>query len=181
MTGQPRDRWQEQGQGGAGAPDGRASAAGAATLSPGHGAVLGDTGALGQGHEADRSCPGFRGEGPGPAPRGPGDGASAGRAVTDTSPLTHTKLRLPGNISKNCTSGGWSPVFPDFADACRYEDPEDSQVGLRAPGFAVRPQGPCGWRLPRRGAQSSAQHAVPPDPARPRSRTRGRHRGRGSV
>ncbi|XP_066241824.1 vasoactive intestinal polypeptide receptor 2 isoform X1 [Saccopteryx leptura] len=31
----------------------------------------------------------------------------------------------PGNISKNCTSDGWSEIFPDFIDACGYNDPED--------------------------------------------------------
>ncbi|KAI4585302.1 hypothetical protein MJG53_006836 [Ovis ammon polii x Ovis aries] len=30
-----------------------------------------------------------------------------------------------GNISKNCTSDGWSETFPDFMDACGYSDPED--------------------------------------------------------
>ncbi|XP_036284771.1 vasoactive intestinal polypeptide receptor 2 [Pipistrellus kuhlii] len=35
----------------------------------------------------------------------------------------------PGNISKNCTSDGWSQTFPDFMDACGYRDPEDrSQI-----------------------------------------------------
>ncbi|EPQ05984.1 Vasoactive intestinal polypeptide receptor 2 [Myotis brandtii] len=35
----------------------------------------------------------------------------------------------PGNISKNCTSEGWSQTFPDFMDACGYRDPEDrSQI-----------------------------------------------------
>ncbi|XP_054582288.1 vasoactive intestinal polypeptide receptor 2 isoform X2 [Eptesicus fuscus] len=38
----------------------------------------------------------------------------------------------PGNISKNCTSDGWSQTFPDFMDACGYRDPEDrSQVGCK--------------------------------------------------
>ncbi|XP_036102993.1 vasoactive intestinal polypeptide receptor 2 [Molossus molossus] len=30
----------------------------------------------------------------------------------------------PGNISKNCTSDGWSETFPDFMDVCGYSDPE---------------------------------------------------------
>nr|XP_027779657.1 vasoactive intestinal polypeptide receptor 2 isoform X2 [Marmota flaviventris] len=39
-------------------------------------------------------------------------------------------LRTPtdkhtGNISKNCTSEGWSEAFPDFIEACGYSDPED--------------------------------------------------------
>lgn len=33
-------------------------------------------------------------------------------------------LYFPGNISKNCTSDGWSEIFPDFMDACGYSDPE---------------------------------------------------------
>lgn len=36
-----------------------------------------------------------------------------------------SELYLPGNISKNCTSDGWSEIFPDFIDACSYDDPED--------------------------------------------------------
>nr|KAF6419682.1 vasoactive intestinal peptide receptor 2 [Rousettus aegyptiacus] len=55
--------------------------------------------------------------------------ADLGETVTVPCPSvfgsSHSK---PGNISRNCTSGGWSPAFPDFADACRYEDPEDSQI-----------------------------------------------------
>ncbi|ELK37999.1 Vasoactive intestinal polypeptide receptor 2 [Myotis davidii] len=39
----------------------------------------------------------------------------------------------PGNISKNCTSAGWSQTFPDFMDACGYRDPEDrSQITFYA-------------------------------------------------
>ncbi|EPY89243.1 hypothetical protein CB1_000125020 [Camelus ferus] len=38
-----------------------------------------------------------------------------------------------GNISKNCTSDGWSETFPDFMDACGYSDSEDeSKVGAAA-------------------------------------------------
>ncbi|XP_053754642.1 vasoactive intestinal polypeptide receptor 2 isoform X3 [Panthera pardus] len=33
--------------------------------------------------------------------------------------------KYKGNISKNCTSDGWSEMFPDFVDACGYNDPED--------------------------------------------------------
>lgn len=45
-------------------------------------------------------------------------------------------LCLPGNISKNCTSHGWSEMFPDFVDACGYRDAEDDNK--------VRPvQVPC--------------------------------------
>ncbi|XP_036211409.1 vasoactive intestinal polypeptide receptor 2 [Myotis myotis] len=39
----------------------------------------------------------------------------------------------PGNISKNCTSAGWSQTFPDFMEACGYRDPEDrSQITFYA-------------------------------------------------
>ncbi|KAK2097132.1 hypothetical protein P7K49_026166 [Saguinus oedipus] len=48
-------------------------------------------------------------------------GSSSAPSGTDVS---------PGNISKNCTSDGWSETFPDFIDACGYSDPEDeSKVG----------------------------------------------------
>lgn len=143
--GQQRDSWQERDQDGSGdsgrlSPDKRTP-----TLSTGHGAVLGDTDALSQGRKAGGSRPGFGGEGPRPAPRRPRDGASEGRAVTDVSPPTNTKLHLPGNISKNCTSDGWSKLFPDFGDACGFEDPEDSQVGLCAPCLPSVPRA----RVPR--------------------------------
>ncbi|XP_012589335.1 PREDICTED: vasoactive intestinal polypeptide receptor 2, partial [Condylura cristata] len=36
-----------------------------------------------------------------------------------------TALTSTGNISKNCTSQGWSDTFPDFMDACGYQEPED--------------------------------------------------------
>eukprot|EP00074_Homo_sapiens_P106121 XP_024302682.1 vasoactive intestinal polypeptide receptor 2 isoform X2 [Homo sapiens] len=36
-----------------------------------------------------------------------------------------TAVAYWGNISKNCTSDGWSETFPDFVDACGYSDPED--------------------------------------------------------
>ncbi|XP_064301081.1 vasoactive intestinal polypeptide receptor 2 isoform X3 [Phalacrocorax carbo] len=31
----------------------------------------------------------------------------------------------PGNISKNCTSNGWSDIFPDIFSTCGYNDLED--------------------------------------------------------
>lgn len=44
-----------------------------------------------------------------------------------------SEIYFPGNISKNCTSDGWSETFPDFIDACGYNDPEDeSKVGAQA-------------------------------------------------
>lgn len=30
-----------------------------------------------------------------------------------------------GNISKNCTSNGWSDIFPDILSTCGYNDYED--------------------------------------------------------
>lgn len=49
-------------------------------------------------------------------------------------------LCLPGNISKNCTSHGWSEMFPDFVDACGYSDAEDdSKVRARAGPVLPRP------------------------------------------
>ncbi|KAH0627581.1 hypothetical protein JD844_003483, partial [Phrynosoma platyrhinos] len=33
-----------------------------------------------------------------------------------------------GNISKNCTSNGWSDIFPDFISACGYKEIEDSTI-----------------------------------------------------
>lgn len=48
-------------------------------------------------------------------------GAGAGRGHSDQTHGVH----FPGNISKNCTSDGWSETFPDFMDACGYSDPED--------------------------------------------------------
>lgn len=45
-----------------------------------------------------------------------------------------SEIYFPGNISKNCTSDGWSETFPDFIDACGYSDPEDERkVGARRP------------------------------------------------
>ncbi|XP_019514667.1 PREDICTED: vasoactive intestinal polypeptide receptor 2 isoform X2 [Hipposideros armiger] len=52
--------------------------------------------------------------------------ADVGETVTVPCPAVfgsfHSK---PGNISKNCTSDGWSEIFPDFIDACVYDAPED--------------------------------------------------------
>jgi hypothetical protein len=64
-----------------------------------------------------------------------------GKAAFKMAEISHLLLRLalqikiselyfPGNISKNCTSDGWSETFPDFIDACGYNDSEDeSKVG----------------------------------------------------
>lgn len=52
--------------------------------------------------------------------------ADVGETVTVPCPAVFGNLHSkPGNISKNCTSDGWSEMFPDFIDACGYDDPED--------------------------------------------------------
>nr|XP_060485428.1 vasoactive intestinal polypeptide receptor 2 [Panthera onca] len=52
--------------------------------------------------------------------------ADVGETVTVPCPTVFSNFySKPGNISKNCTSDGWSEMFPDFVDACGYNDPED--------------------------------------------------------
>ncbi|KAL6090239.1 hypothetical protein STEG23_001303, partial [Scotinomys teguina] len=52
--------------------------------------------------------------------------ADIGETVTVPCPKVFSNFySRPGNISKNCTSDGWSEIFPDFIDACGYSDPED--------------------------------------------------------
>ncbi|XP_043446002.1 vasoactive intestinal polypeptide receptor 2 isoform X2 [Prionailurus viverrinus] len=52
--------------------------------------------------------------------------ADVGETVTVPCPTVFSNFySKPGNISKNCTSDGWSEMFPDFIDACGYNDPED--------------------------------------------------------
>nr|XP_031527475.1 vasoactive intestinal polypeptide receptor 2-like [Vicugna pacos] len=52
--------------------------------------------------------------------------ADVGETVTVPCPKLFSNLySKPGNISKNCTSDGWSETFPDFVDACGYSDSED--------------------------------------------------------
>ncbi|XP_059963983.1 vasoactive intestinal polypeptide receptor 2 isoform X1 [Mesoplodon densirostris] len=52
--------------------------------------------------------------------------ADVGETVTVPCPKLFSNFySKPGNISKNCTSDGWSETFPDFMDACGYNDPED--------------------------------------------------------
>lgn len=61
------------------------------------------------------------------------------QAVTEASQLTDltSELYLPGNISKNCTSDGWSEIFPDFIDVCVYDAPEDEgEVRARGCGHS---------------------------------------------
>ncbi|XP_040840285.1 vasoactive intestinal polypeptide receptor 2 isoform X1 [Ochotona curzoniae] len=52
--------------------------------------------------------------------------ADVGETVTVPCPKVFSNFySKPGNISKNCTSDGWSEMFPDFIDACGYSDSED--------------------------------------------------------
>ncbi|XP_062048923.1 vasoactive intestinal polypeptide receptor 2 isoform X2 [Lepus europaeus] len=52
--------------------------------------------------------------------------ADVGETVTVPCPKVFSNFySKPGNISKNCTSDGWSEIFPDFVDACGYSDLED--------------------------------------------------------
>ncbi|XP_008586982.1 PREDICTED: vasoactive intestinal polypeptide receptor 2-like [Galeopterus variegatus] len=52
--------------------------------------------------------------------------ADVGETVTVPCPKVFSNFySRPGNLSKNCTSDGWSEMFPDFIDACGYSDPED--------------------------------------------------------
>ncbi|XP_073892758.1 vasoactive intestinal polypeptide receptor 2 isoform X10 [Macaca fascicularis] len=59
--------------------------------------------------------------------------ANVGETVTVPCPKVFSNFySKAGNISKNCTSDGWSETFPDFVDACGYSDPEDeSKLCLR--------------------------------------------------
>ncbi|XP_072865681.1 vasoactive intestinal polypeptide receptor 2 isoform X2 [Chlorocebus sabaeus] len=52
--------------------------------------------------------------------------ANVGETVTVPCPKVFSNFySKAGNISKNCTSDGWSKTFPDFVDACGYSNPED--------------------------------------------------------
>uniref|UniRef100_A0A452SLW6 Vasoactive intestinal polypeptide receptor 2 n=1 Tax=Ursus americanus TaxID=9643 RepID=A0A452SLW6_URSAM len=52
--------------------------------------------------------------------------ADVGETVTVPCPEVFSNFySKPGNISKNCTSDGWSEMFPDFIDACGYNGAED--------------------------------------------------------
>ncbi|XP_075406274.1 vasoactive intestinal polypeptide receptor 2 [Tenrec ecaudatus] len=52
--------------------------------------------------------------------------ADIGETVTVPCPEVFSNFyNNPGNISKNCTSDGWSEMFPDFINACGYNDFED--------------------------------------------------------
>ncbi|KAM7176370.1 vasoactive intestinal polypeptide receptor 2 isoform 2-T2 [Macrochelys suwanniensis] len=60
--------------------------------------------------------------------------AEIGETVTVPCPKVFSHFfSNPGNISKNCTSDGWSETFPDFISACGYDDnDDDSKVGCKA-------------------------------------------------
>ncbi|XP_027696844.1 vasoactive intestinal polypeptide receptor 2 [Vombatus ursinus] len=52
--------------------------------------------------------------------------ADIGETVTVPCPKVFRHFyNKPGNISKNCTSEGWSEMFPDIISACGYTDLED--------------------------------------------------------
>ncbi|XP_042331108.1 vasoactive intestinal polypeptide receptor 2 [Sceloporus undulatus] len=55
--------------------------------------------------------------------------AEIGETVTVPCPKIFSHyFTKPGNISKNCTSNGWSDIFPDFISACGYKEIEDSTI-----------------------------------------------------
>uniref|UniRef100_A0A8C8S3M0 Vasoactive intestinal peptide receptor 2 n=1 Tax=Pelusios castaneus TaxID=367368 RepID=A0A8C8S3M0_9SAUR len=55
--------------------------------------------------------------------------AEFGETVTVPCPKVFSHFfSKPGNISKNCTSDGWSEVFPDFIHACGYNDNGDDST-----------------------------------------------------
>ncbi|KAJ7410846.1 Vasoactive intestinal polypeptide receptor 2 [Willisornis vidua] len=52
--------------------------------------------------------------------------AKIGETVTVPCPKVFSLFSgKPGNISKNCTSNGWSDIFPDILSTCGYNDYED--------------------------------------------------------
>lgn len=52
--------------------------------------------------------------------------AKIGETVTVPCPKIFSLVSgKPGNISKNCTSNGWSDIFPDIFSTCGYNDYED--------------------------------------------------------
>uniref|UniRef100_A0A8C3RU21 Vasoactive intestinal peptide receptor 2 n=1 Tax=Chelydra serpentina TaxID=8475 RepID=A0A8C3RU21_CHESE len=52
--------------------------------------------------------------------------AEIGETVTVPCPKVFSHFSSkPGNISKNCTSDGWSETFPNFISACGYDDNDD--------------------------------------------------------
>uniref|UniRef100_A0A8D2IKW3 Vasoactive intestinal peptide receptor 2 n=1 Tax=Varanus komodoensis TaxID=61221 RepID=A0A8D2IKW3_VARKO len=55
--------------------------------------------------------------------------AEIGETVTVPCPKIFSHLgNKPGTINKNCTSNGWSDIFPDFFSACGYKEVEDTTV-----------------------------------------------------
>ncbi|KYO46922.1 vasoactive intestinal polypeptide receptor 2 isoform B [Alligator mississippiensis] len=54
--------------------------------------------------------------------------AEIGETVTVPCPKVFRHyFSKPGNVSKNCTSDGWSETFPDFITACGYKDDDDEE------------------------------------------------------
>uniref|UniRef100_A0A8D0H346 Vasoactive intestinal peptide receptor 2 n=1 Tax=Sphenodon punctatus TaxID=8508 RepID=A0A8D0H346_SPHPU len=52
--------------------------------------------------------------------------ADIGETITVPCPKIFSLLNSkPGSISKNCTSNGWSEIFPDVMVACGYDDSEE--------------------------------------------------------
>ncbi|EHB08752.1 Vasoactive intestinal polypeptide receptor 2 [Heterocephalus glaber] len=70
--------------------------------------------------------------------------AELGETVTVPCPVVFSNFySKSGNISKNCTSDGWSETFPDFIDACGYNDLEDEgKVQYFQPVGAETPTSP---------------------------------------
>ncbi|XP_012889091.1 PREDICTED: vasoactive intestinal polypeptide receptor 2 [Dipodomys ordii] len=65
--------------------------------------------------------------------------ADVGETVTVPCPKVFSNFySKPGNISKNCTSDGWSDTFPDFMDACGFNDPDDDNKCMQS---SPAPQG----------------------------------------
>ncbi|XP_038611899.1 vasoactive intestinal polypeptide receptor 2 isoform X1 [Tachyglossus aculeatus] len=58
--------------------------------------------------------------------------ADIGETVTVPCPKVFSNFYSfkTGTISKNCTSDGWSEMFPDFINACGYTDSEDDDIKI---------------------------------------------------
>uniref|UniRef100_A0A8C9AKY1 Vasoactive intestinal peptide receptor 2 n=1 Tax=Prolemur simus TaxID=1328070 RepID=A0A8C9AKY1_PROSS len=78
--------------------------------------------------------------------------ADVGETVTVPCPKVFSNFYSKAGTVKNCTSDGWSAMFPDFVDACGYSDPEDeSKVQKPKVRATRRSLGRAGQRVsPRR-------------------------------
>uniref|UniRef100_A0A6I8PF34 Vasoactive intestinal peptide receptor 2 n=1 Tax=Ornithorhynchus anatinus TaxID=9258 RepID=A0A6I8PF34_ORNAN len=58
--------------------------------------------------------------------------ADIGETVTVPCPKVFSNFYSfkTGTISKNCTSDGWSEMFPDFINACGYTDSDDDDIKI---------------------------------------------------